>query len=241
MKPASQIMATLPNQAPERHRGPVAISLDTAEVVNDLFRRLRGIFPAWRQAWPSTQALAAAKEEWIKAFADEGICTCAQIELGLKKCRKLSKPFAPSVGEFIALCSPGPEDVGMPPPAGAWLEALKGTYSHEGVKIAAVVTSLFDLRNARQDDKGLRQRFDHHYAIVLRRAQAGEPLDGAHLTSVVHDHPKTELAMAIEAAEHQFQARLVRQGIPADGQSARALLLATLNIRREPPGTGEGR
>lgn len=132
MKSANQLMAAMQNLPPELHGGPVVVSLETAEVVNGLFRRLRGIFPAWRQAWPSTEALAAAKEEWIKEFAAEGIRTIEQIEFGIEKCRKLKKPFAPSVGEFIAMCQPTPEDFGMPAPAAAWVEALLGVYSHEG-------------------------------------------------------------------------------------------------------------
>ncbi|WP_241149939.1 replication protein P, partial [Pseudomonas viridiflava] len=92
--------------------------------------------------------------EWLKEFADVGIRTLEQIEFGIQKCRKLKKPFAPSVGEFIAMCVPSPEDFGMPAPADAWLEALMGTYSHEAVKLASEATGLFDLRAAKQEDKG---------------------------------------------------------------------------------------
>ncbi|MDP9528521.1 replication protein P [Pseudomonas protegens] len=226
MKPASQLMAAMTNQPAELHGGPVVVSLETAEVVNGLFRRLRGIFPAWRQAWPSTEALAAAKEEWIKEFAAEGIRTLEQIEFGIEKCRKLKKPFAPSVGEFIAMCVPSAEDFGMPAPSAAWVEALIGVYSHEGVKIAAVATGLFDLRSAKQEDRGIRQRFDHNYAIVIRRAQEGQPLDGKILTGIGHDSQKTAFELANELADQQTQERILQQGIPADGKSARELLLA---------------
>jgi len=226
MKPVSQLMATMGNLPPAIHSQPLQVTPQTAEVVNDLFRRLRGIFPAWRQAWPSTEALDAAKAEWIKEFADEGIRTLEQIEFGIQKCRKLKKPFAPSVGEFIAMCVPGPEDFGMPSAAGAWMEALMEAYSHEGVRIAAIATGLFDLRSAKQEDKGLRQRFDHNYAVVIRRAQEGQPLDGKILTGIGHDSQKTAFELANELADQQTQARILQQGIPADGKSARELLLA---------------
>ena len=234
MKPVSQLMATMGNLPPANHAQPLHVTPQTAEVVNDLFRRLRGIFPAWRQAWPSTEALDAAKAEWIKEFADEGIRTLEQIEFGIQKCRKLKKPFAPSVGEFIAMCVPGPEDFGMPSAAGAWMEALMEAYSHEGVRIAAIATGLFDLRAAKQEDKGLRQRFDHNYAVVIRRAQEGQPLDGKILTGIGHDSQKTAFELANELADQQTQARILQQGIPADGKSARELLLAKMNIKREP-------
>lgn len=226
MKHAGQLIATLRNLPAAPQPVPVSLSPETTEVVNELFRRLRGIFPAWRQAWPSTEALDASKAEWIKEFAVEGIRSLEQIEFGIQKCRKLKKPFAPSVGEFIAMCMPSPDDFGMPEPAAAWVEALMGVYSHEGVKIAAIATGLFDLRSAKQEDRGIRQRFDHNYAIVIRRAQEGQPLDGKILTGIGHDSQKTELQLAEELADQQTQERIIQQGIPTDGQSARALLLA---------------
>ncbi|WP_223535325.1 replication protein P [Pseudomonas sp. GL-B-16] len=235
MKPANQLMATMGNLPPANHAQPLPVTPQTAEVVNDLFRRLRGIFPAWRQAWPSTEALDAAKAEWIKEFAAEGIRTLEQIEFGIQKCRKLKKPFAPSVGEFIAMCVPSPEDFGMPVAADAWLEALMGTYSHEAVKLAAEATGLFDLRAAKQEDKGLRARFDRNYEVILRRAQAGQPLGGKIATGIGHDGQKTELELA-EAFASQRQARLLEvQAIPCSGSAARAQLLARLNIKRESP------
>ena len=226
MKPVSQLMATMGNLPPANHAQPLHVTPQTAEVVNDLFRRLRGIFPAWRQAWPSTEALDAAKAEWIKEFADEGIRTLEQIEFGIQKCRKSKKPFAPSVGEFIAMCIPSPEDFGMPTAAGAWVEALMGVYSHEAVKLAAEATGLFDLRGAKQEDKGLRARFDRNYEIILRRAQARLPLDGRIAAGIGHDSQKTEFELANELADQQTQARILQQGIPADGKSARTLLMA---------------
>ena len=226
MKPVNQLMATMGNLPAVEPRQPLQVTPQTAEVVNDLFRRLRGIFPAWRQAWPSTEALDAAKAEWIKEFADEGIRTLEQIEFGIQKCRKLKKPFAPSVGEFIAMCVPGPEDFGMPAAADAWIEALMAAYSHEAVKLAAEATGLFDLRGAKQEDKGLRARFDRNYEIILRRAQAGQQLHGRIATGIGHDSQKTELERANELADQQTQARILQQGIPSDGMSARAQLMA---------------
>ena len=101
-----------------------------------------------------------------------------------------------------------------------------GVYSHEGVRVAANETGIFDLRSAKQEDRGLRQRFDHSYAVVIRRAQEGQPLDGKILTGIGHDSQKTALELADELADQQAQARILQQGIPADGKSARALLMA---------------
>lgn len=226
MKPANQLMATMGNLPPVTQTQPLHVTTQTVDVVNDLFRRLRGIFPAWRQAWPSTEALDAAKAEWIKEFADEGIRTLEQIEFGIQKCRKLKKPFAPSVGEFIAMCVPSPEDFGMPAAADAWLEALMGTYSHEAVKLASEATGLFDLRAAKQEDKGLRARFDRNYEVILRRAQANQPLDGKIAAGIGHDGQKSELELAEEFASQRQARLLATQGVPTTGAAARAQLLA---------------
>lgn len=236
MKPINQLMATMGNLPPANHVQPLLVTPETTEVVNGLFRRLRGIFPAWRQAWPSTEALDAAKAEWIKEFAAEGIRTLEQIEFGIQKCRKLKKPFAPSVGEFIAMCVPSPEDFGMPVASDAWVEALMGTYSHEAVKLAADATGLFDLRAAKQEDKNLRARFERNYEVILRRAQAGQPLDGKILAGIGHDSQKSELELAEEYAS-QRQARLLEiQAIPCSGAAARAQLMAKFGKK-----TGEQR
>lgn len=240
MKPVNQMLATMGNLPPANHAQPLLVTPETTEVVNGLFRRLRGIFPAWRQAWPSTEALDAAKAEWIKEFAAEGIRTLEQIEFGIQRCRKLKKPFAPSVGEFIAMCTPGPEDFGMPVAADAWLEALMGTYSHDAVKLAAEATGLFDLRSAKQEDKGLRARFERNYDVILRRAQAGQPLDGKIAIGIGHDSQKTEAELAEEFANQRLSRLLEIQAIPCSGAVARAKLLARLNIKREPQRDKEG-
>lgn len=221
-----------PYQAPAQTGTQLGVVDDaTGEVVERLFRQLQAIFPAHKQAWPDDKAKAAAMRNWTMGFMAAGIRTLEQIRFGIEQCRKSGSPFAPSVGQFIGWCTPGPEAFGLPASADAWMEALMGLYSHEGVKIAAIATGLFDLRSAKQEDKGLRQRFDHNYTIVIRRAQAGQPLDGKILTGIGHDSQKTELELAEELAEQAVKARIIQQGIPVDAASARALLLARIGRR----------
>ncbi len=221
-----------PYQAPAQTGTQLGVVDDaTGEVVERLFRQLQAIFPAHKQAWPDDKAKAAAMRNWTMGFMAAGIRTLEQIRYGIEQCRKSGSPFAPSVGQFIGWCTPGPESFGLPASADAWMEALMGLYSHEGVKIAAIATGLFDLRSAKQEDKGLRQRFEHNYTIVIRRAQSGQPLDGKILTGIGHDSQKTELELAEEQAEQAVQARIIQQGIPVDAASARALLLARIGRR----------
>ncbi len=229
---ARALGTSAPYQAPAQTGTQLGVVDDaTGEVVERLFRQLQAIFPAHKQAWPDDKAKAAAMRNWTMGFMAAGIRTLEQIRFGIEQCRKSGSPFAPSVGQFIGWCTPGPEAFGLPASADAWMEALMGLYSHEGVKIAAIATGLFDLRSAKQEDKGLRQRFDHNYTIVIRRAQAGQPLDGKILTGIGHDSQKTELELAEEMAEQAVQARIIQQGIPVDAASARALLMARIGRR----------
>ena len=211
-----------------------SVDNQTAEVVEKIFRQLKAIFPAWKTAWPDEKALGSAQRSWTKGFMDAGICDIHQVEFGIKQCRKSGSPFAPSIGQFIQWCTPGPEAYGMPTAADAWMEALMGTASHEAVRIAANATGLFDLRSAKQEDKAMRARFERNYEIVLRRAQANQPLDGKILTGIGHDSQKTELERAEECANLRQAKLLEVQGIPSAGGAARAQLLARLNIKREP-------
>jgi hypothetical protein len=198
----------------------------TGEVIEKIFRELQAIFPAWKQAWPDDASKNTAMRSWTKRFIDAGLSNLDQVRYGIEECRRSTSPFAPSVGQFIDWCTPGPELFGMPNTSDAWMEALMGSYSHEGVRIAANETGIFDLRAAKQDDKAIRARFDRAYVIVIRRAQEGRPLDGKILTGIGHDSQKTAFELANELADQQTQARILQQGIPADGKSARALLLA---------------
>ena len=211
-----------------------SVDNQTAEVVEKIFRQLKAIFPAWKTAWPDEKALGSAQRSWTKGFMDAGICDIHQVEFGIKQCRKSGSPFAPSIGQFIQWCTPGPGAYGMPTAADAWLEALMGTASHDAVRIAANAIGLFDLRAAKQEDKAMRARFERNYEIVLRRAQANQPLDGKILTGIGHDSQKTELERAEEYANLRQAKLLEVQGIPSAGGAARAQLLARLNIKREP-------
>lgn len=198
----------------------------TGEVVEKIFRQLQAIFPAWKQAWPDDAAKNTAMRSWTKGFMDAGLNNIDQVRYGIEQCRRSGSPFAPSIGQFIGWCTPGPEAFGMPEVSAAWMEALMAVYSHEAVRIAANETGIFDLRAAKQEDKGLRERFERSYAIVVRRAREGQPLDGKILTGIGHDSQKTAFELANELADQETQARILKQGIPTDGKSARELLLA---------------
>lgn len=212
---------------------PIKVDPGTAQIVNTVFTKLQGVFPAWRQAWPDDEALDRAKREWIAAFLQSGINTDQQLAYGFRQARKSANAFLPSVGEFVSWCTPNVQQLGLPHEGDAWIEALMGIYSHEAVRIAAEATNTFDLKAAKQGDKALRQRFERYYAIVTRRAQTGQPLEGRIAKGVGCDSLRLPQHVQLEQSHKEADALVIAQGIPSNGQSARAMLLAKLNIRRD--------
>lgn len=169
---------------------------------------------------------ASPDHAWAKHLS--GI-TGQQIANGLGALTERGDPWPPSAPEFRQLCT---HVRGMPTEDEAWAEALMGTYTHEAVRIAAEATSTFDLKTAEQGDKVLRQRFERNYAIVMRRAQTGQPLSGRIAEGISHDSARDPRQVQLEHSRKEAEALVLAQGIPANGQSARAMLLAKLNIRR---------
>ncbi|KAF1032980.1 MAG: hypothetical protein GAK37_00300 [Pseudomonas sp.] len=211
---------------------PIKVDKQTADIVNTVFDKLQGIFPAWRQAWTDDAALYNAKREWIAGFVQGGINSDAQLAFGFQQARKSTSPFLPNVGQFVAWCNPSPEDMGLPHESDAWMQALQGEYGHDAVRIAAEATSTFDLRTARHDDKALRQRFERNYAIVMRRAQTGQPLEGRIAKGIGHDSMRPQMQIQLEHSRRTIDEIVDILEIPKDPKACRALLLAKLNIRR---------
>lgn len=86
---------------------------------------MKGIKPAWRLSLPNDKAEETAKQEWIKAFADNGINTIEHLRHGFAKARKDEDRYFPSVGQFMKWCQPGPEDFGLPMVHTAYYEACQ--------------------------------------------------------------------------------------------------------------------
>lgn len=103
---------------------------ETGKVINQLFRQLRSIRTAWRQAWPDKKSYMESKATWLKAFIENGICTQEQIDIGLIRCRAEPSDFIPSVGTFIQGCVPAPEMLNPPLPSveAAYKQALRNCH-----------------------------------------------------------------------------------------------------------------
>lgn len=160
---------------------PRSIDQGTAAVVNRLFVELQAIFPAWKQAWPTDDALQAAKKSWIKGFMAAGINTLEQIRYGIQQCRASGGDFAPSVGRFVQWCQPTPEMLGLPSFGAAYREACRIAHPaadrssvHPAVYHAACETGFYELGNLPEERS--RKLFNRAYVITLRMVMDGEPL-----------------------------------------------------------------
>lgn len=160
---------------------PRSVDPATADVVNKLFAELQSIFPAWKQAWPTEQALNAAKRTWIKGFMRAGLTSLEQIRYGIDRCRESGADFAPSVGKFIEWCQPTPEMLGLPDVRRAYREACRIAHPaadrssvQPAVYHAACETGFYELANLPEDKS--RKLFERNYAATVRMVLAGEVL-----------------------------------------------------------------
>lgn len=206
----------------------VELDAQARRAVKRVFATLKTSYPAWYEKhYGERRAETLAKRVWltgIKHLSD------MQVDRGLQR-MVLDQDFPPSLKEFLRLCR---KIDGLPSAEGAWYEALEQRYSHKVVKVAAELTGLFELRRAQYGDKRLRAEFEHNYAVVVRRLEAGEPLDGKVAKAIGHDSQKSELQRADELAEQQLLHRMQAQGLDGlSGAQARELLLA--KMRRKAP------
>lgn len=164
---------------------PVASESNSTLVtaINELFKELRSIRSAWRQAWPDKETYQASKRQWFQAFLEEGICTQGQIDFGMTQVRKQPGDFIPSPGQFIEWCKPTPEMLGLPTLVAAHREACRnahpgmagqGKWSHDAVWHAAKECG-FESLNKLDASLSLKL-FERNYAITIHRLLAGLPL-----------------------------------------------------------------
>jgi hypothetical protein len=158
--------------------------------------------------------------------------TREQLANGLNELAERADKFdwPPPANVFRALCMQVP---GLPSEAQAWDEARTGAYSHPAVRIAAEATSTFDLRMAKNSDKALRQRFERNYAIVMRRAQTGQPLEGRIAKGLGHDSTRPREQLQLEYSLRFADELVAGLGVPTDPKAARYQLLDMLKIRRD--------
>jgi hypothetical protein len=236
MKPVEELLkatrVTLTTSSPTTPGEPVPENVTPLEqqarrAVRRVFATLKTAFPAWYEKhYGDARAEQLARRVWMTGIQELGD---EAVNRGLQR-MVLECKFPPSPCDFMDLCRRVDD---LPSEDQAWDEALRGTYSHKAVRIAAEATSTFDLQSGTHKDKALRQRFERNYAIVTRRAQTGQPLEGRIAHGIGSDSMRPREQVQLEHSHREVEARVIAQGIPANPQSARTMLLAKLGIRRD--------
>mgnify|MGYP003600549650 CR=1 FL=1 len=195
---------------------------------NNLDKLWLAMTETYGHRWTSNFGVSADQNHaWAKHLSG---LTGLQIANGLNALSGMGLAWPPSAPEFRAMCLQVP---GLPSEAQAWDEARSGKYSHKAVKIAAEATSTFDLHTGKNNDKALRQRFERNYAIVMRRAQTGQPLEGRIAHGIGHDSSRPREQVQLEHSVKVADELVALLEIPNDPKSCREMLLAKLNIRRD--------
>jgi len=83
-----------------------SISKGDIDFINELFKQLTAIKPAWKNAFENKAQIGESKKQWIKGFIESGINDPSMIEVGLSEARRDPNDFMPSVGRFIEWCRP---------------------------------------------------------------------------------------------------------------------------------------
>ena len=76
------------------------------EFMNELFRNLKGCFPAWGVHLKNTAIQDETKRQWLQSFRENGINSDELVKLGMIEARKQPTDFLPSPGKFGEWCKP---------------------------------------------------------------------------------------------------------------------------------------
>lgn len=169
----------------------------TGQVINHLFKELRSIRTAWRQAWPDKKSYLESKKTWLQGFIENGICTQQQIDIGLIRCRAEASDFIPSVGKFIQGCVPTPEMLRLPSVESAYEQALRNCHPamrntakwfHPAVYHATAAAGFHSLPLLSRE-LGLAS-FEKRYQVQVCKVWRGEELSPVPVAELAAPTPK---------------------------------------------------
>ncbi|ELY3756175.1 replication protein P [Cronobacter dublinensis] len=110
------------------------VNTEAERLVDALFRQLKQVFPASAATNLRTEAdEAAAKQQWILAFAENGVVRREQLAAGMKRARASLSPFWPSPGQFIEWCREGEFELAGLPSVNELLAMVRSYCAHRGL------------------------------------------------------------------------------------------------------------
>src|ERR1017187_3674214 len=84
------------------------------KLVNNLFAFFFSICRGFEKQYSDPKRLVMEKNQWILAFQDEGLTDMKRIDFGMKRTRRESPIYTPTIGQFLDWCIPKPEELGIP-------------------------------------------------------------------------------------------------------------------------------
>ncbi|PHM60463.1 DNA replication protein [Xenorhabdus stockiae] len=174
-------------EPPKQQRAPV--DRQVAEIFNELFRQLKGAFPALMASIKTQEDFNELRRQWVMAFAENGITTLKQVNAGMKIARQQDSPFLPSPGQFIQWCKQGGiQNAGLPDESELYdmvmtYSAKRGLYdSPENYPWQShacywMVTKLYSqMMGLNLSESELRKRCRQELISMSRRMESGEQI-----------------------------------------------------------------
>ncbi|MFT0214066.1 replication protein P [Pseudomonas sp. F1_0610] len=155
--------------------------LQVKQAIDYLIDELKALCPAWKQAWTANTDMRVVKRNWAEALVSEGITSKSQIDLGLRLLRNEQSPFLPSISQFVTLCQPTPENLGLPSVDDAYKQAFavshpaaNFSHCHPASYHAACEVGLYVM--TRYSEQTSRERFAKAYKETLSKIWRGEAI-----------------------------------------------------------------
>lgn len=194
---------------------PLALGADShvATIVNETLKQLIAIKPAWKAALGDKGAVAQWKKSWTVAFAQNGIQSLPQIELGIKRAQCDASPFLPSVGQFIEWCNPaGIDETEI---IEAFARMIDRKRAANDIEYATRLRCGFACKNLLPHDKAI-ALFSSNMKLVSAKVARGE-----HIASLSTPMLENKAPSARDYFEQQMQQREPKTYIEARIQRLR--------------------
>ncbi|WP_017346141.1 replication protein P [Pantoea sp. A4] len=163
---------------------------EVEKLMDEFFEGLKQVFPASvSTAWRNPADEAAAKRQWIAAFAENGITSKQHLQAGMRQARASGSPFLPSPGQFIEWCKSGERfAAGLPDEAGLYdmfrlycrdrgMYDCSENFPWESPACFHMVTAVYNqMRSFNLSDAECRQRLKEQLRKMSRRIEAGEEI-----------------------------------------------------------------
>lgn len=197
------------------------VTEQAAQVFNELFRQLKGAFPALMVNIKTQDELNELRRQWVMAFAENGITSIAQVNAGMKLARQQETPFLPSPGQFVAWCRQGeavanglPDadelyDIVMEYTARRGFYASPEAYPWSGNAIYWMVTKLYsEMRSLNLSNPELKKHCAKELRSMSRRIESGESIPAP-----VVQIPKLHIPVTNEAGLDKIAELRARLGL----------------------------